>query len=127
MYLKNLEIVNKEKYNFENNQERVEKEFYIDQFGKIRKFKGDLYEEYVSIHYEIARQEFPKMKNPDDYIKNHLNWVMVGSSCYHTPIIEDVPSQAQMNTLYRLDLLEFLCIRYGGHYINYIENEAKFY
>lgn len=114
-------------YNFENNQERVEKEFYIDQFGKLRKFKGDLYEEYVSIHYEIAHQEFPKMQFPDDYVKNVLNWIMIGSICHNTVIIEEVPSQAQMNTLYCLDLLERLCISFEGFYINYIENEAKFH
>ena len=53
----------------------------------------------------------------------NLGWVLVGSSCYHSPIINKRPTQSQINSLDQLGLLDKLCILDNGYYINYIENE----
>jgi len=110
---------------YNDNVIRVDKEYFIDQYGKIRKFKGDLYEEYISYHYEIANQEFPNMKIPDDYVYKCLNWVMIGSTVYSTPILENKPNQAQINTLYKLGLLDRLCVSYEGYKVNYLKYRIR--
>lgn len=111
---------------YNDNIIRRDEQYYIDQFGKIRKFEGDLYEEYISYHLEIAEQEFPDKLNAEDYIKITLNWVMIGSTVYSTPILETKPNQAQINTLYNLGLLERLCISHKGYYVNYYKNRNIF-
>ena len=113
-------------YNIEVNTERQERQFFINAVGDVIRFKGDLSEEYISLHYEIAHQEYPQLKYPEDFVTKKLGWITVGSTVYHTPIIEKKPTQAQINTLYDLGLLEHLCINDGKYYLNYLENENQF-
>lgn len=106
---------------FDNNSKRIKKEYFINPLGKVIKFKGDLYEEYVSLHYEIAEECFPDMKNPEDYMMN-TGWVLIGSSVYSHPIIHIEPTQAQLNTLDKLGLLDRLTILKGKYYEKYMES-----
>ena len=53
-------------FNLEYNKPRVDKEYWIDTEGIIHKFKGDLEDEYVSIHYEIVYNLFPNINNPEN-------------------------------------------------------------
>lgn len=100
-------------------EDRINKQYFIDTDGKCYKYDGDD-EEIVSIHYEIAHRLFPNAKSPDDVLMN-LGWVMVGSSCYHTPIIHKKPTQAQINKLYELNLYYRLCRLYKDSYPNYVK------
>jgi len=111
------------KYNIETNKERKQKEYWIDRFGKIHKFKGDLSKEYASLHSEIATQLYPESNRPTDILMN-LGWIMVGSTVYSHPIIHKVPSQAQINKLDKLGLYKWLTFKHNGYYINYNDNQS---
>jgi len=50
-------------------------QYFIDIFGKAHNFKGSL-KDVVSIHYEIAKQLYPNVKNPDDFVMDSLGWVI---------------------------------------------------
>lgn len=104
------------------NKIEVDKQFWVDTYGKIYKYTGDLSINIVSFHSEIANELFPNIPNPSRYIEN-IGWILVGSTVYDCPIISKSPTQSQINTLDRLGLLDKLCILDNGYYINYINNE----
>ena len=99
-------------------QKCVDAQFFIDRRGRIHKYKGDMMEELISIHYEIADALFPGMGYPDDHLMK-LGWVMVGSSVHSMPIIHKEASQSQLDTLFDLGKLDRLTILDGNYYINY--------
>lgn len=99
------------------NNKRNQSKYWIDTTGKCHKFKGNS-DDIISIHYQIAKKIYPESDNPDDVLMN-LGWVMVGSSCYHCPIIHKNPTQSQINTLNDLDLFDRLCFLHNGYYENY--------
>jgi hypothetical protein len=105
-----------EQMSYDYNKERIDNQYFIDLRGKVHKYKGDMCEEVCSMHYVIARDLYPKIDNAVDYLID-LGWVLVGSSCYHTPIIKKKPTQAQINTLDDLELLNSTCIEEGGYYV----------
>lgn len=111
------------KYNIETNKERKHKEYWIDRSGKIHKFKGDLNQEYASLHSEIASQLYPESNKPTDTLMN-LGWVMIGSTVYSHPIIHKKPSQAQINKLDELGLYKWLTFQHNGFYIKYDDNQS---
>lgn len=111
------------KFNIKINKERKEKEYWIDTSGKIHKFKGDLTEEYPSLHSAIASQFYPDSNKPTDILMN-LGWVMIGSTVYSHPIIHKKPSQAQINKLYDLGLYKHLTFEHNGFYIKYDDNQS---
>ena len=100
----------------------VDKQFWIDPYGKTHKYVGDLSIDIISFHYEIAHNLFPDISNPCRYLEN-LGWILIGSTVYHSPIINKRPTQSQINSLDQLGLLDKLCILDNGYYINYMENE----
>ena len=104
------------------NKVTVDKQFWIDPYGKVHKYTGDLSVDIISFHYEIAHNLFPDISNPCRYLEN-LGWILIGSTVYHSPIINKRPTQSQINSLDQLGLLNKLCILDNGYYINYIENE----
>lgn len=107
--------------NFEHNMERLDVQFWIDRQGKVHKYMGDMYDEITSFHYEIAHTLFPDIKypnSPDDYLSK-AGWVLVGSTVYNTPIIHKRPTQAQINTLDRLELYDRLCFPHDGYMVNF--------
>ena len=67
--------------NIELNTPRVEKDYWIDTKGRIIKYIGPLDDEIVSMHYEIAIQEFPGLEDNNrgqtDYLFD-LGWIMIG-------------------------------------------------
>lgn len=80
--------------------DRINKEFLIDRYGKCIKLKGSAVGIY-SIHEEIAKQQFPSI--PDAYYHVvKLGWVIVGSDIFGVPTCFSQPSQAQVN---KVDLL----------------------
>ncbi|MCK9447272.1 hypothetical protein M0Q50_10515 [bacterium] len=106
---------------------RIDKEYWIDNFGKIHKYKPDskLYydnpEKIISIHNVIAKQIYPDVKDPKKLLFD-LGWIMIGSTVYGVPYMYKEPNQAQINTLDRLDLLDFLHISYNNFFLKYITN-----
>ena len=100
----------------------VDKQFWIDTYGKIYKYTGDLSVYIVSFHSEIANELFPDVPNPGRYIEK-LGWILVGSTVYSSPIITKKPTQSQINVLDQLGLLNKLCILDNGYYVNYINSE----
>lgn len=98
-------------------ENRKENQYFIDTIGKVHKFKGDD-EDIISIHYEIAHKLYPNSERPDDLLMK-LGWIMVGSSCYHQPIIHCKPTNAQLNKLFDLKLYDKLCFLYKGEYPNF--------
>lgn len=109
---------------YDYNMERVDKQFYIDRHGKVHKYLGDMYEEVVSIHSEIAYSLYPDMRDPAKYLME-CGWILVGSSVYNCPIIDQEPSDAQLDTLEKLGLYERCCIKVGEYYpklTHYYEN-----
>ena len=83
---------NKEMY-LKINKHKRENEYFIDRYGKIHKYGGDLNNEIISFHYEIAH--------------------------YLCPICDLEPSQSQINTLDKLELLKYLLVAREGCYKNY--------
>ena len=96
--------------NIKYNTIKREEKYWIDRQGKLRKYQGDLSETIISMHYEIAVQEFPKIPNVNTDHLFYLGWIMIGSSCYSQPIIHKKPSQKQLDVLYDLNLLKRLGI-----------------
>lgn len=109
----------------ETNTKRVKTQYFIDTYGKVQMYDGELNERITSIHYRIAVNLFPEIKDPDDYIMK-IGWVMVGSTVYNTPICKKIPTQSQINKLDQLGLLKDLCVSYGEYYYNYLNNIEKF-
>lgn len=101
---------------------RKKEQYWIDLYGKCHKFKGND-EDIVSIHYEIAKLIYPNSNTPDDILMN-LGWVLVGSSVYSCPIIHKKPTQAQINRLDKLNLLDRLCFLHNNSYPNYLKYGA---
>lgn len=112
------------KYNIKNNKERKTKEFWIDRSGNIHKFKGDLTQEYASLHSEIASKLHPDSNRPTDILMG-LGWIMIGSTVYSHPICHKKPSQAQINQLFEIGLYEKLTFLHNGYYENYDKNQAE--
>jgi hypothetical protein len=108
---------------YQDNLERSNSQYYIDREGNVQKYKGDLNEEIVSMHFRIAYDLFPESKDPEG-ILNRLGWIQVGSTVYHVPIIYRKPSQAQINKLFELELYTALTFLYNGRYINYHKYQA---
>lgn len=108
---------NKEMY-LKINKHKRENEYFIDRYGKIHKYGGDLNNEIISFHYEIAHYLYPDIKYPTDYLKK-LGWIIIGSSGYSCPICDLEPSQSQINTLDKLELLKYLLVAREGCYKNY--------
>jgi hypothetical protein len=104
-------------------KERLEKEFWIDRFGKVYKFKGELKDHITSFHAEIAYDLFPGLRDSKTYLMD-LGWVMVGSVVYNCPIIHKKPTQSQINTLFDLGLYSRLCLLNNGFYENYEKKHA---
>jgi hypothetical protein len=101
----------------EINIPRINKEYYIDRYGKVIKYKGSLSEEIVSMHYRIAEQEFPNTPNPGDFVRK-IGHILVGS-VYQNPIIDIQPTQAQINKLFDLGLLDSLLVLNGERYVEF--------
>lgn len=105
--------------------ERIKKQYFIDPLGKVHKYKGNV-QEVISYHYLIGKQIFPEQIFPDDKLME-LGWIMAGSSCYHRPIIHRKPTQAQLNKLDELgileylEILEYLAVIHNGKCYNYNE------
>lgn len=108
-------------------QERVDNEYWIDAKGRVVKYKGPKPEiidegtpyafeddQIVSLHYEIAKAEFPDLEYPDDYVEKKLGWIKVGCFAYGCPIIRKEPTQKQIDTLFDLGLLDKLQVDRGG-------------
>ena len=102
------------------NKKRQKNEFFINRYGKVIKYNGDLTGEICSFHSEIASQVFPNTDYASDTLMK-LGWVMVGSSAYSTPIINKKPTQAQINKLDKLGLYDILHFSHEGFYINWKE------
>ena len=100
------------------NLKRIEKEFWIDNYGLIHKFKGDIDIDYVSIHYQIANELFPNLTNPEKHIEE-LGYIKVGSIVYHGCIMEKEPSSDQVNTMIDLGLIKRLYVNRNGYYEKY--------
>ena len=111
-------------YNRKENSERKKKEFWIDTYGKIHKFKGDLSQEYTSLHAEIVYSLFPDKLRPEKYVDD-LGWVKVASVVYGVPICYREPTQAQMNTLFDLGLFEKLHIEKNGYFVKNADQLEK--
>jgi len=107
-----------EEYLIEENTKRRENEFFIDRRGKIHRYKGELNEEILSMHTEIARGLLPGNKRPQDVLMD-LGWVMIGSVVYSHPIVHQPLSQSQINKLEELGKLKWLHALYQEHYIKY--------
>jgi len=102
--------------------EKIDTQYYIDTEGKERRWKGterEAEDGYTSLHFGIAEQEFPDIEYPDDYIMDKLGWVMMGSSCYHSPIIHKPPTQAQIDKLFDIGKLKWLCFKHKDSYPNW--------
>jgi hypothetical protein len=95
------------------NKERKATEFFIDRNGNVKRYKGKLSSEIISMHYRIANELFPELKTPDDYVME-LGWVMVGSSVYNCPVIHKKPTDKQVKTLEKLKLFDRLIFPYKG-------------
>lgn len=115
----------REDYIIEQNKKKVESQFWIDTYGKVHKYKGEINTRIFSIHKEIANELFPELKDASHYLQS-IGWVLVGSTVYEHPICDRVPTQSQINTLDRFDLLDKLCIALNSRYHNYMENLDKF-
>lgn len=105
-----------------SNLKRVEREFWIDTYGKIHRFKGDLDSEYVSFHYEIVEEIFPEKSNPEKHVED-LGWIKIGSRVYGGAVMEKEPNQDQINKLMDLGLLEKLHINREGYYIKFLSRD----
>ena len=102
----------------ERNKERVDKEFFIDRRGKIQKYTGPLDEyDIISMHYEIAHQHYPNVSQPKDLVTKKLGWVIIGP--IYGVAIHKEPSQSQINTLDKLNLLDLLKKEVGGYYVRW--------
>ena len=102
----------------EYNTNRQKNEFFIDRYGKVIKYTGDLDRDICSIHSEIASQIYPDAKYPSDVLMKR-GWVMVGSSVYSTPIINIKPTQSQLNTIDKLGLYDRLHFSHEGFYVSW--------
>jgi len=102
------------------NTERQKEQFWIDRRGKIRRYEGDLTEEIVSFHSEIARAIFPDVEYPGDHCQK-LGWVKVGATCYGFPLIDKKPTQRQLDTLLDIKQLHLLRFLYERRYVSYKE------
>jgi hypothetical protein len=102
-------------------KDRVDKQFFIDRDGIIRRYTGSLKDTVISMHYRIADDLFPGMDYPDDYVCKKLGWVLCGSTVYHTPITYKKPSAAQMKALQDLGSWYYstLCFPYKGSMVKY--------
>lgn len=86
--------------------ERSKSEFWIDRSGFIHKLdleewvKEHPEQDIISFHYEIVRQKFPAWKDED--IPNKLGWISYGIISGSKNRYEIEPTQAQINTLYKL-------------------------
>ncbi|MFD0762992.1 hypothetical protein ACFQZW_12950 [Lutibacter aestuarii] len=109
------------KMNYKKNKDRIDVQFFIDRRGNIHKYKGCMFKEVVSMHYEIANNLFQNIKyprKPDDVVMN-LGWILIGSSVYGSAIIKKKPTQAQIKALTRIGLYDRLCFEHKGYWINY--------
>lgn len=84
-------------------EERKKRQFLIDRNGKTHKYKDSEWKS--SLHDAIAKKLFPNVILPADHV-NKLGWVTVGNDKYVVPICRKDLSQAQINTLDKLGLLE---------------------
>lgn len=101
------------------NKNRIDKQFFIDRDGVIRKYTGDLKDRIISMHYRIADDLFPGMDYPDDYVCKKLGWILCGSTVYNTPICYKKPNATQIKTLIDLDMYSYLCFPYKGNMVRY--------
>lgn len=119
-------MTSEEEINTKINTENKEKQYWIDIRGKVHKYQGKLNNSIISMHTEIAFEVIPKMfkevSPTTDFLFN-LGWVMVGSSVYHSPITHLLPTQSQINTLYKLELYKYLRILHNGYYIYFKDYE----
>lgn len=97
--------------------DRINSEYFINRSGEIIKYEGDL-NRTLSLHYEIGRSLFPEIKNPVNYLMN-VGWVVIGHQHYNFPIIKKEPTEKQIETLKKLNLLDDLKISKGGKIIKY--------
>jgi hypothetical protein len=102
------------------NRERQKTEYLIDREGKIQKYKGKLNIEIISMHTEIECQFYPEARH---HVVDDLGWITIGSTMYNYPVIKIEPTQAQINTLDQLDLLDRLHILDNGYYVFYIKEK----
>lgn len=102
------------------NTKRLAEQYWIDRRGKVYKYDGDLSEEIVSFHSEIAAQIYPDSERPDDVLLR-LGWVKVGATGYECSLIDKKPTQAQLDKLDRLGLLQSLLFLYEKRYLSYNE------
>jgi len=101
-------------FNVPYNKERKKTQFFIDRNGKKVTFQGNIKEEIISMHYEIAKKCFPNLEYPDDYITKELGWIMVGSSVFNCPVTYKKPSEKQISTIKKLKLFDRLIFEYKG-------------
>ena len=106
------------------NKERKQSQFFIDRSGKVRRYKGPLAKEIISMHYEISKGLYPELDYPDDYLME-CGWIMVGSSVYHSPISHKKPTKSQIKKMEELDLFKSLTFKYTkkgetqSYYVSY--------
>lgn len=105
-------------------RDRVDKQFFIDRDGIIRRYTGSLKDTVISMHYHIAADLFPDIQypdSPDDYVCKKLGWVLCGSTVYTTPICYRKPTAAQLDTLAALGdwYSRTLCFPYKDSMIKY--------
>jgi len=106
------------------NLKNVDNQFWIDRKGRVYKYKGDLTEEIISFHGEIAQQLCPDEKYPGDVLYEK-GWILAGSKIYPSTRIKGKPTRAQINKLRSLGFYSRLCFEYDGNYVNYEEHEKN--
>lgn len=81
-------------------QERAAKEYFIDPYGKVKKWKGPLKDlaEYSSTHAKIACKILGTSTGKETDKLHKLGWISIGSVAYGNRI-KNEPNQAQINTL----------------------------
>jgi len=94
----------------ETEDERIDKQYYIDTYGKVVKIKNNQTDEIVSIHYAIAKENFPELEYPEDFVMEKLGWIKIGSLGGPPVSIKKEPTQAQINKLDILGLYNMLHI-----------------
>ncbi len=112
----------------EYNLSRINTQFFISPDGKVHKWKGKrkwLYECEILFHDAIARQLLPNAQEPKDALMK-MGYCLVGSTVYHLPYCCKEPTQAQINTLDRLNMLDLLQIMNGSIPLS-METQTRLY
>jgi hypothetical protein len=87
------------------NKKRVENQFFIDTFGNIVNYTGDIskLQKDDSIHYIIAENNFPSIVQPKDYVVKVLGWVTVGCNLHGVTVYKSL-TELQITALYNIGI-----------------------